>query len=484
MKNGVLLQAFHWEQPADGSGWRTLGDRAQELAGAGFTAVWLPPACKGAAGPDDVGYAVYDLYDLGEFEQKGSRRTKYGTREELVAAVAALRAAGLQVYGDVVLNHRQGADETEEVLAHAVDPHDRTRIDPELKPIRAWTRFRCPGRAGAHSTFEWNHDGFSSVDCDANAPDAPCLYLLAGHRFSDEVSDELGNFDHLLGCDVDFDVPAVREELCRWGEWFVRSTGVDGLRLDALKHIPAGFFRDFLAHVRARCPERELLAIGEYWSADRKALDGYLQAVDGALQLFDVPLHFRFVEAGRRGRDYDLRTIFDDTLVATAPLAAVTFVDNHDTQPGQSLESFVADWFKPLAYALILLRGEGYPCVFIADLDGHASSGDGGTTLVDHGHLIRTMMDVRRRYGHGDQHDHFDAPTCIAWVRSGDAEHPGSMVVVLSTADAATVRVDACAANAHFRDATGHLDTVVVTGDDGVADFPCPAGSLSIWVQI
>jgi alpha-amylase len=45
-------------------------------------------------------------------------------------------------------------------------------------------------------------------------------------------------------------------------------------------------------------------------------------------------------------------------------------VSNHDTQPLQSLESVVEAWFKPLAYALILLRKDGYPCVFAADYYG------------------------------------------------------------------------------------------------------------------
>ena len=61
--------------------------RTTELAEAGFTAVWLPPAYKGVNGAADVGYGVYDLYDLGEFEQKGSVRTKYGTKEQYLAAV-------------------------------------------------------------------------------------------------------------------------------------------------------------------------------------------------------------------------------------------------------------------------------------------------------------------------------------------------------------------------------------------------------------
>jgi alpha-amylase len=77
---------------------------------AGFTGVWLPPAYKGAGGGYDVGYGVYDTYDLGEFDQKGSVRTKYGTRKEYLAAIKALQKHGIQACADVVLNHRMGAD--------------------------------------------------------------------------------------------------------------------------------------------------------------------------------------------------------------------------------------------------------------------------------------------------------------------------------------------------------------------------------------
>lgn len=65
-----------------------------------------------------------------------------------------------------------------------------------------------------------------------------------------------------------------------------------------------------------------------------------------------------------------MRTIFDNTLTKDNPAKSVTFVDNHDSQPGQSLESWVQGWFRQLAYALILLRQEGYPCVFYGDWYG------------------------------------------------------------------------------------------------------------------
>jgi alpha-amylase len=80
MQNGVMMQCFHWYTPADGTLWDELASRAPELARSGFSAVWLPPAYKGIDGSRDVGYGVYDMYDLGEFSQRGSVRTKYGMK--------------------------------------------------------------------------------------------------------------------------------------------------------------------------------------------------------------------------------------------------------------------------------------------------------------------------------------------------------------------------------------------------------------------
>ncbi|MEH2143538.1 hypothetical protein [Nostoc sp.] len=80
--NGVMMQYFHWYIPPDGNLWNELKQKVKELADAGITSVWLPPAYKGTAGSYDVGYGVYDMYDLGEFDHKGSVRTKYGTKDE------------------------------------------------------------------------------------------------------------------------------------------------------------------------------------------------------------------------------------------------------------------------------------------------------------------------------------------------------------------------------------------------------------------
>ena len=164
--NATLMQYFYWDYPADGMLWDELTRNAADLAAAGITALWLPPPSKAERGIQDVGYGIYDLFDLGEFDQKGAVRTKYGTRQELEAAVQAAHAAGLQVYLDVVFNHKAGADGTEVVMGTPVS-HDNRNI--EIGPpreIEVWTYFNFPGRAGAYSDFVWHWQHFDAVDYD------------------------------------------------------------------------------------------------------------------------------------------------------------------------------------------------------------------------------------------------------------------------------------------------------------------------------
>ena len=110
MPQGTMLQYFHWYMPHDGSLWRQIKSDAPRLREIGFTSIWFPPACKGSHGAYSEGYDIYDLYDLGEFDQKGSVRTKYGTRQEYLEAIDAVHENGMQAIVDIVLNHKAGGD--------------------------------------------------------------------------------------------------------------------------------------------------------------------------------------------------------------------------------------------------------------------------------------------------------------------------------------------------------------------------------------
>ncbi|HRX62892.1 MAG TPA: alpha-amylase [Candidatus Competibacter sp.] len=486
--NGTMMQYFHWYSPDDGSFWDEVVERAAELAQAGFTGVWLPPAYKGIDGDRDVGYGVYDLYDLGEFEQKGSVRTKYGTRQQYLRAIAALRAAGLQIYADTVLNHRIGGDAAETARAVPFLQDDRVHPRGESREVEVYTRFTFPGRKGQYSPFEWRWQHFDAVDYDAKTRESGMVYLFDGKQFDDHVSLERGNFAYLMGCDLDFQNEEVRAELLRWGKWYLDTTGVDGFRLDAIKHIAAWFFPNWLDEMTEHAG-RELFAVGEYWSPDVNALHLYLNRLGPHMSLFDVALHYNFHFASRMGGNYDMRRILDNTLMQQRPYQAVTFVENHDSQPLQALESVVEPWFKPLAYAMILLRREGYPCVFHADYYGaeYEDRGRDGQlyriVMPSHRTLIDKFLYARRHYAHGSQYDYFDHWNRIGWTRIGNAEFPKAMAVLLSDGPGGGKWMEVHKSNAKFVDLTGHVKEPVYTNEAGWGEFRCLDGSVSVWIE-
>jgi alpha-amylase len=372
MQNETMLQYFHWYTAADGMFWKQLAASAHQLSAASITSVWLPPAYKTDGGSNSLGYDVYDIYDLGEFEQKGIIRTKYGTKQEYITAVQALHSNEISVYIDVVLNHLAGADESEKTKALKVNPDNRLEVVEEEKEIEVFTKFSYPGRGGQYSAFVWDKNCFTGVDFDNEKKETSVFTILNeyGDGWEDMVDDEKGNYDYLMYSDIEFRNPQVREELKRWGKWYHDIIKFDGVRLDAIKYIPAQFYNEWLDYMR-EFTSSNLFAVGEFWAPGRLDLFlKYIEATNGRMSLFDPSLQLKLHQASESGSGYDMSAILSDTLTTAKPELSVTLVDNHDTQPLQALEAPVQAWLKPLAYAIILLRQEGYPCVFYPDLFG------------------------------------------------------------------------------------------------------------------
>ncbi len=485
--NGVMMQFFHWYTSPDGNLWNELKEKAPALAEVGITSLWLPPAYKGTGGSNDVGYGSYDMYDLGEFDQKGSIRTKYGTKDEYITAIAAAQAVGIQVYADVVINHMMGADAQEETEAIPLNPDNRYEAIGEMQPVKVWTHFTFPGRQGKYSDAEWHWWHFDAVDYNAHNEGEDAIYLFKGKQFSHQVDLEKGVFDYLMGCDLDVEDEEVRQRLDDWGAWYVETTNIDGFRFDAVKHVEAGFFPEWLNRCRQQA-KRNLFAVGEYWSGDTEALHHFISVTGGDVMLFDAPLHYNFSAASQAGNSYDMRQIFDNSLVLQQPALAVTLVDNHDSQPLQSLESVVEPWFKPLAYALILLRIDGYPCIFYADYYGahytdHGNDGNEYEIWMDsHQWLIDKFLEVRQKYAFGDQFDYFDHANTIGWTRLGNEAHPGGVAVILSNGDAGSKWMEVGHSNQTYFDLTEHIKEPVKTDEKGWGEFLCNAGSVSVWI--
>ena len=116
-QNDVMMQAFYWDLPVDkvakdGNWWDTLSNQSTELKNAGITGIWIPCPAKGNWGIEDMGYGVYDHYDLGNYNQKGSIETRFGSRQELENMISVMhQSPKIDVYADVILNHMYGGTE-------------------------------------------------------------------------------------------------------------------------------------------------------------------------------------------------------------------------------------------------------------------------------------------------------------------------------------------------------------------------------------
>ncbi len=485
--NGTIMQSFHWYYPADGSLWDRVAKEAEGLGKAGITALWLPPAYKGSGGGNDVGYGPYDLYDLGEFNQKGSVRTKYGTKDQYLSAIRACQKASILIYADIVLNHKAGADDLEWVKCAKVKESDRNFFIEDEVWIAAWTQFTFPVRNGKYSRFNWSWEEFDGVDWAENLGEKAIFkFLSRGKDWAKMVSRENGNYDYLMFSDIDMNDPNVRTELTRWGLWYLAVTGVDGFRLDAIKHIQYSFFRDWLQYLRKETG-KPLFTVGEYWNPyNVDDLHAYINATSGCMSLFDAPLHRNFYEASRGSGNYDMRHILDNTLMQQQPGLAVTLVDNHDTQPCQALESWVEFWFKPLAYAIILLRAEGYPCIFYADWYGASYEDKGSKITLAQVPGLKELVLLRKRFAYGIQRDWLDHFNTIGWTREGDDEHPGSGCAVLMSDGPSGIKwmeIGRKHAGKIFIDYLGNATDEVVINSDGWGEFKCNGGSVSVWVS-
>ena len=110
-------------------------------------------------------------------------------------------------------------------------------IDTTLpKKIEAWTKYNFEARNNKYSSFKWNYSHFNGTDWDESGRKNG-IFRFSGKHWDQNVDKENGNYDYLMGADIDFNNPEVVEELKRWGKWYLETTNVDAFRLDAVKHI-------------------------------------------------------------------------------------------------------------------------------------------------------------------------------------------------------------------------------------------------------
>lgn len=329
---GVLLQGFYFApgrvagvpSPLDGDKsvpfwWDHLAAQASELSNAGFTAIWLPPPLKGASGGLSSGYDMFDDYDLGSKNQKGTVPTRYGSRESLQRCVAIMRANDMDVYVDLVENQRDGDD--------------------------GQFNFRY---VDAFGNAQGGRFEKGPGDFHPHVPEDPGV-------FSDQF-----NFGRDLAPINGIPKNHCRDGLLNAADWLTRALDVQGYRLDNMKGVSTEFTLELLNHGALTGK----FAVGEFADGNIGLIENWANAVQHRSAAFDFPLHFVLKNMCNDPGSFQMATLDHAGLAGIDPAGAVTFVENHDTDRGGIGGPVVRN--KLLAYAYIL-TAEGYPCIFYRD---------------------------------------------------------------------------------------------------------------------
>ncbi|MFO7819443.1 MAG: alpha-amylase domain-containing protein [Halanaerobacter sp.] len=474
-KNETLLQGFYWEMagypyreeyPKEKNLWKLLAERAPEFKKLGFSSLWVPPASK-ADSPRDEGYAVYDLWDLGEFKQAGSVETKYGSKKELENAVSALHQQGIDVYYDAVLNHRIGAG----------DQNIESTVLKSGKKVKSYTDFsNLKGREKYYSQadkWDWNWKQFDGVDYDALEG------AISPQTFKGKTWDDTYDKDYLLGADIDYQDSKVRHELKEWGSWLINDIGFDGFRIDAIKHIDSDFIDQWLTYIQDNS-DKDVFFVGEAWIKNKMGLSFFISDIDNQnLTVFDFPLRntFKNMMSGM----VNMSSLKSAGLVNDPNYGnrAVTFIDNHDTGRDKTEYNAPVSKFKMQAYTYILTRAKGKPMVFWKD---YYQSG--------YQDKLRKLLEVRKYYAYGAGREVSNNGNKVySYIREGLEDKPRTGLVAMISSghsgEVVTKEIKTKKPKTTFYDYTGNIEETVTTDEDGYGEFKVRQSEdkgWSIWV--
>jgi len=192
-----------------------LRQQLDEIADLGATAIWITPVVKNidgfvtGAGFPDWGYHGYWADDFYQLDPR------FGSEAELKGLVDDAHARGLKVLLDVVYNHA-GYDSS-----YLEDPK-----------TRGWLRSESTGGCG----------GDDLTSCVSGLPD-----------FKTEL-------------------PEVADYLMTAHLGLAKRVGLDGFRLDTVKHVDHPFWQEHRRRLREQLG-KDFFLIGEVWGGDAQSLD-------------------------------------------------------------------------------------------------------------------------------------------------------------------------------------------------------------------
>ncbi|MFI1535700.1 pullulanase-type alpha-1,6-glucosidase [Streptomyces anandii] len=367
-----------------------LTKRLDYIKGLGTTAIWLAPIFKnqpvqGTGKDASAGYHGYWITDFTKVDPH------FGTNADLTALISKAHAKGMKVFFDVITNHTADVVDYEgashEYLSKGAFPY----LTKDGRPF--------DDADYADGTRKFPAVGVNSFPYTPTVPAAkknlkvpswlndPSMYHNRGDSTYAGENATYGDFSGLD--DLWTERPEVVSGMEKIYERWVRDFGVDGFRIDTVKHVDMDFWTQWataLDKYAAQRGRKNFFMFGEVYSADTSVTSPYV--TQGRL---DATLDFPFQDAARAyasqgGSAKRLAAVFGDDYKYTTDKAnayeQVTFLGNHDMgRIGYFLKqdnpkATDAEILKKdeLANELMFLS-RGNPVVYYGDEQGFTGSG-------------------------------------------------------------------------------------------------------------
>ncbi len=258
LRGEAMIQYFNTD-------WNEIAMKMPELAEAGYDSIWVPPPTKGSGGLS-VGYDLWDRFDLGSKDQRGSVRTRYGTEAELLRMIEVAHRFGIRIYLDNIMNHNAfdvpgfNASTPIDTYPGFVPEDFHLRLTQEGF-YRKWDNTR-----DWNSAWQVQHLGLADLIDIAQEPGAtnenfgttegstfpkikfvrhpnnPEFYCYKPDNTYVGFGLNNGITKQMLADNAGYYSEQVEDMLDRSARWLIDRTKADGLRLDAVKHVRYDFF--------------------------------------------------------------------------------------------------------------------------------------------------------------------------------------------------------------------------------------------------
>lgn len=322
----IFVRSFN-DSDGDGVGdFNGITQKLDYLKELGITAVWLMPIFPS---PSYHGYDVTDYYAV---------NPQYGTMDDFKNLVTEAHKRDIRVIIDLVINHTSDKN-----------PWFKEAKKDKNSPYRAW--------------YIW-----SDTDLGYEGPWGQRVWHSSTNGFY------YGIFEPFMP-DLNYNNPAVTEEMNMIVSFWLTDVDVDGFRLDAAKHLIEDgskqentkathlwFQNEFYPAYKAVNPEA--MTVGELFGDGLNTIATYIKN-----DQFDLAFNFQlansFIAASNTGKVGSLANTLTVSDKAIPDHQYATFLTNHDQN--RIMSQLSGDVDKAKLAAFLLLTSPGTPFIYYGE---------------------------------------------------------------------------------------------------------------------